>query len=65
LSRSGRKRSSKGILSRAKEAEKEVLTGAAVGAASGAVQGAAESGSKVAGIETEKKVDSTNGERSE
>jgi len=48
--KSGTKRSAKGILTRAKEALKTVIVGAASGAAEGAVTGAAEAGSKVAGV---------------
>jgi hypothetical protein len=50
--KSGRKRSPGGILTKAKEAFKTVLAGAASGAAEGAVAGAAEAGSKVTGLET-------------
>ena len=44
------KRSSPGILKKAKKTLKAVLVGAAAGAAKGAVSGAAEAGSKATGI---------------
>jgi hypothetical protein len=48
-----KKRSSAGILKKAKKVLKAVVVGAAAGAAKGAVQGAVEAGSEAAGIPAE------------
>ncbi len=47
---SGKKRSSSGLLSKAKKVVRAVVAGAATGAATGAVQGAVEAGKKATGI---------------